>query len=121
MNAFMLVVGFLISSFPSSFDPLTFVATVNGRGQGSMFRDQEVIHSNVQLPIQDVTRNAMVGTYVDGEPCIGFVGRYKMVIIGYLLHAVTLREVRSMPCTEDVFCICINATGTKMFLGTETG
>jgi hypothetical protein len=79
-----------------------------------------VIHSNVQLPIKIVNRNAVVAMYVDGEPCIAIAGYGKGAGV-YLRHAVTLGEVRSLPYREDVYCVCINATGTKLFFGTHSG
>ncbi len=85
-----------------------------------MVRDQEVVHSSLQLPMQFVFYNAVVATYVDGEPCIAVAGFGEGAGV-YLRHAATLSEVRSLPYTEDVYCVCINATGTKMFFGTHTG
>ncbi len=85
-----------------------------------MFLDQEVIHFNVQLPIEYVYRNAVAATYVDGEPCVAIAGWGKGAGV-YLRHAATLGEVRSLPYKEDVYCVCINATGTKLFFGTESG
>ena len=85
-----------------------------------MFRDQEVIHSNVQLPMQYVDVNAVAATYVEGEPCIAIAGWGKGAGV-YLRHAVTLGEVRSLPYKENVYCVCINATGTKLFFGTVSG
>ncbi len=85
-----------------------------------MFRDQEVIHSNVQLPMQWIYYDAVAATYVDGEPCIAIAGNGKGAGV-YLRHAMTLGEVRSLPYKEDVYCVCINATGTKLFFGTESG
>ena len=85
-----------------------------------MFRDQEVIHSNVQLPIERIYTFAVVATYLDGEPCIA-VGGFGEGAGVYLRHAVTLGEVRSLPYKENVYCVCINATGTKLFFGTKSG
>ncbi len=85
-----------------------------------MLRDQEVIHSNVHLPMKNVDRNAVAATYVDGEPCIAVAG-YGQGAGVYLLHAVTLGEVRSLPYKENVYCICINTTRTKLFFGTQSG
>jgi hypothetical protein len=104
--------------FLSSFDLSTFITTING-GQGSVFRDQEVLHSNVQLPIE-VYRNSVVGMYVDGEPCIAIAGKSSGASV-YLLHALTLCEVRSISYKENVWCVCINADWTKLFFGTESG
>jgi hypothetical protein len=103
-----------------SFGRDAFIATVNSNGQCSVFRDQEVIHSNVQLPMEEVHLNGVAAAYVDGEPCIAISdwGEGSGV---YLRHAVTLGEVRSLPYKEDVYCVCINATGTKLFFGTELG
>ena len=64
--------------------------------------------------------NAVVSTYLDGEPCIAFAGVGKGAGI-YIWHAVTLGEVRSLPYKKDVNCVCINTTGTKLFFGTESG
>jgi hypothetical protein len=102
----------------SSFDP--FIVTVNYYGQGSVFRDQEVIHSNVQLPMESVNRNAVATTFMDGEPCIAIAGYGKGAGV-CLRHAVTLGEVRSLPYKEDVWCVCVNATGTRLFFGTQSG
>ncbi len=85
-----------------------------------MFRDQEVIHSNVQLPMEGINFNSVVAIYVDGEPCIGIAGWGKGAGV-YLRHAVNLYEVRSLPYKEDVFCLCFNAIGTKLFFGTGSG
>jgi hypothetical protein len=64
--------------------------------------------------------NAAVGTYVDGGPCIAVAGYGKRAGV-YIRHAVTLEEVRSLPFKENVYCICINATKTKFFFGTQSG
>ncbi len=85
-----------------------------------MLRDQEVIHFNVQLPMQKINNNAIVATYVDGEPCFAVAGKGKGAGV-YLLRAVTLGEVKSLPYKKDVYCVCINTTGTKLFFGTESG
>ncbi len=95
------------------------MATVNGLGQVSVIRDQEVIHSNVQLPMQYV-HTKTVATSFDGEPCIAIAGCGKGAGV-YLRHAVTLRELRSLPYKEDVRCVCVNATGTRLFFGTQSG
>jgi hypothetical protein len=97
-----------------SFARDAFVTTVNVKGQVSVFRDREVIHSKVQLLMEQVT--GAVGAYVDGEPCIAVAGDGV-----YLLHAVTLGQVRSLPYDGDVTCVCINDTGTKLFFGAEFG
>ena len=65
----------------------------------------------------------MVGWAMDGwllEPCIAIAGCGKGAGV-YLRHAVTLGEVRSLPYKEDVYCVCINATGTKLLFGTQSG
>jgi hypothetical protein len=85
-----------------------------------VFRDQEVINSNAQLPMEWVDANAVAATYLNGEPCIAFAGWGKGAGV-YLRHAVTLGEVRSLLYTGNVWCICINASGTKVFFGTESG
>ncbi len=64
--------------------------------------------------------NAVVATYKNGEPCIVIAGYGKGAGV-YLRHAVTLVEVRSLPYKEGVSCICLNATGTKVFFGTKSG
>ncbi len=102
------------------FDRDTLIVTVNQKGQCSLFRDQEMIHSNVQLPMQNVPRYAVAATYLNDEPCIAIAGYGKGAGV-YLLHAVTLGEVRSLPYKEDVWCIFINASGTKLFFGTNSG
>ncbi len=103
-----------------SFDRFAFVATVDPNGRGSVFRDQEVIHSHVQFPMQFVSRNAAASACVDGEPCIAIAGWGKGAGV-YIRHAVNLDEVRSLPYREHVYCVCINATGTKLFFGTRSG
>ena len=85
-----------------------------------MFRDQEVILSNVQLPSDESVFNAVAPTFVHGEPCIAIAGYGKGAGI-YLRHAVTLDEARSLPYKENILCICMNATGTKLFFGTQSG
>ncbi len=85
-----------------------------------MFRDQEVIHSNLQLPMQRVYYNAVAATFADGEPCIAVAGCDKRAGV-YLRHAIILGEVRALQYKEDVECICINASGTKLFFGTKSG
>jgi hypothetical protein len=70
--------------------------------------------------MQYVDPNAVAATYVDGEPCIAIAGSGKGAGV-YLRHAVTLDEVRSLPYNKSVYCICINATGTKLFFGTQSG
>ena len=72
------------------------------------------------MPMERVWGNAVVATHLDGEPCIAVAGFGERADV-YLWHAVTLGEVRSLPYKEDVYCICINATGTKLFFGTESG
>ncbi len=104
----------------SSFDSSTFVDTVNVFGQICVFRDQEEIHSNVQLPMQEVECNAVAAMYLDGEPCIAVAGYFNGAGV-YIRHAVTLREVRSLPYKEHVFCVCVHVTGIKLFFGTKSG
>jgi hypothetical protein len=77
-----------------------------------------MIHFGVQLPMQWV--GDVVATYLEGEPCILLAGWGKGAGV-YLLHAVTLCEVRSLPHKEDVWCVCVNATGTKLYFGTDSG
>ncbi len=93
---------------------------VNMKGQCSVFRDQDVIHFNVQLPMERVGLNAVAAMYMDGEPCIAIAGWSDGAGV-YIRHAVTLSEVRSLPYKEDVWCICFNASGIKLFFGTESG
>ncbi len=97
-----------------------FVTTVNRDGQGSVFRDQEFIHSNVELTMHGVNRNGVAATYIDGEPCFAIAGFGKGDGI-CLRHYATLCEVRSLPYKEHVYCVCVNATGTKLFFGTVSG
>ncbi len=85
-----------------------------------MFRDQEVIHYNVQLPSGDLLFNAVAATYVHGEPCIAIAGCGNGAGV-YVRHAVTLGEMISLPYKEDVLCVCINSTVTKLFFGTVSG
>jgi hypothetical protein len=101
-----------------SFDRGSHVITVSGMGQCAVFRDQEVILSNLKLPMDKVNLDAVVVTYVEGEPWIGVAGYGKGAGV-YLRHAVTLGQVRSLPYKEDVYCVCINAT--KLFFGTYSG
>jgi hypothetical protein len=105
---------------PTSIDRDAFITTVNCYGRGSVFRDQEVIHSNVQLPMQKVIPNAVAATYLDGEPCIAIAGWGNGSGV-YLRHAVTLGEIRSLPYKEGVFCVCVTSTGTRLLFGTESG
>ena len=72
------------------------------------------------MPMERVERTAVAVTYLDGEPCIVVAGWGKGAGV-YLRHAVTLMELRSLSYKEDVWCICINATGTKLFFGTQSG
>jgi hypothetical protein len=103
------------------FDPADlFVTTVSREGQGSVFHDQEVVHSNVQLPMSGISRNAVVEAYEDGEPCIVVAGHSHVTGI-FIRHAITLNEVRSLPYKEAVYCVCISATGTKVFFGARSG
>ncbi len=74
----------------------------------------------MQLPIEGVNRFDVAATYVDGEPCIAIAGCGKGAGV-YLRHAVTLGEVRSLPYKEEVNCVCINASGSKLFFGTDSG
>ncbi len=74
----------------------------------------------MQLPMEWITHNAVAAAYIDGEPCIAIAGCGQGAGV-YLRHAVTLGEVRSLPYKEDVYCVCINATGTKLFFGTHSG
>ena len=104
----------------NSFDRESLIATVYGDGQVSVFRNQEVIHSNVQLPMRQVFFNAVAATYMDGEPCIAIASFGKGPGVN-LRHAVTLCEMRSLPCKDSVWCVCINATATKLFFGTNSG
>ncbi len=100
----------------NSFDPC--IALVTRMGRSSVFRDREVTHCDVQLPMEWVCNNAVVETYVDGKPCIGIAGWGKGAGV-YLRHAMTLCEMKSLPYKEDVYCVCINTTGTKLFFGTD--
>ncbi len=103
----------------NSFDRDTFITTVNCVGQVSVFRDQEVLHSNFR-PVQCVSQNAIVPTRWDGEPCIVIAGYGEGAGV-HLRHAVTLARVRTLPYKEGAYCVCINATGTKVFFGTQSG
>jgi hypothetical protein len=93
---------------------------VNRKGQCSVFRDQDEIHSNVQLPMEDVNGNAVVATYVDGEPCVVIAGFNKGAGV-YIRQALTLGEVKSLPYKDSVYCLCIDAAGTNVFFGTSSG
>jgi hypothetical protein len=84
-----------------------------------VFRDQEVIHANVQS-VQKVDFNAVVAFFVHGEPCIAIAGYGKGAGVE-LRHAVTLGVVTSLPYKKGVYCVCINATRTKLFFGTQSG
>ena len=79
-----------------------------------------MIHRNVQLSMEKVYSNAVVATDMDGEPCIAIAGHGKSSG-AYIWHAVTLHEVKSLPYKEDVFCVCANVTGTKLFFGSRSG
>ncbi len=73
------------------------------------------------LPKKKVeSNNAFATTYTDGEPCI-VMAVYGQGAGVYIRHAVTMDEMRALPYKEDVYCVCINATGTKVFFGTESG
>jgi hypothetical protein len=109
----VIVIGFLYS-----FD--AFITTVNAYGRASLLRDHGVIRFNMPLPMEGVIRNAVVAACVDGEPCIAIAGYGKGAGI-YLRHALSLDDVRSLPYEEDVYCVCINGTGTKLFFGTQSG
>ncbi len=74
----------------------------------------------MQLPMQRVNANAVFVAYVDGEPCLAIAAWGTGAGI-YLRHVVTLCEVRSLPYKEDVWCVCVNAAGTKVFFGTKSG
>ncbi len=104
----------------NSLDPGMFITTINAHGQVSVLSDQEVILSDIQLPMSSVNYNAAQATYVDGEPCIVVAG-YNEGAGVYLRQALTLCEVKSLPYKENVYCVCINATGIKVFFGTESG
>ena len=67
-----------------------------------------------------VSINAVTPMYLDGEPCIAIAG-YGEGSGVYIRHAITLGEVRSLPYKENVYCVCINAAGTKLYFGTESG
>ncbi len=99
-----------------SFDPGTFITTVNVKGKGSVFRDQEVIHYNVQLPMQVVYPDAIISMYLDGEPCILVVGCVEGAGV-YFWHAVTLCEVRSLPLFKKTCTVfALTALGLRPFL-----
>ncbi len=85
-----------------------------------MFRDQEVIHANVQLLMEHSSTNAVAAIYLDCEPCIAIAGYGERAGV-HLRHAVTLGVVKSLMYKEDVYCVCVNTTGTKIFFGTESG
>jgi hypothetical protein len=70
--------------------------------------------------MEKVYCNAVAATYMNGEPCMAIAGFDEGAGV-YLRHAVTLGEVRSLPYKENVYCVCINATGTKLFFGTKSG
>jgi hypothetical protein len=105
--------------FSHSFDRNTFIVVVGGSNEVSVFRDEEVIQFNVQLPMVGLIIQAVATTYVDGEPCIVVAG-YGNGAGVYLRHAVTLCEVRSLPTSKDVTCVC-NVIGSKLFFGTTSG
>lgn len=92
--------------------------TVNGYGQCSVFRDQEVIHSDTQLPMYRVNLNnaVLAATYLEGDPCICIAGQGEESGM-CLRHAVTLEKVRSIPFKEDVHCVCAN----ECSLGSKKG
>ena len=104
----------------NSFDRDTFTTIVDRFGRCSVFRDQEVIHANVQLSMQKVDFNAVVAFFVDGEPFIAIAGYGKGAGVE-LRHALTLGVVTSLPYKKGVYCVCINAISTKVFFGTKSG
>ncbi len=77
-----------------------------------------MIHANLQLPLEGV--DSAAATYMDDEPCIVIAGKGKRAGV-YLRYAVTLGELRSLPYKEDVNCVCMNATRTKLYFGTQSG
>jgi hypothetical protein len=97
-----------------------YITIVDRDGRGSVFRDQCVLQDNVLLPMESIHFNAVMQTYLDGEPHIVIAAYGKRSGV-YLLHAMTLGEVRSLPFKRDVSCVCIDVTGTKAFFGTESG
>ena len=70
--------------------------------------------------MEGICYNAVAPSILDGEPCVAIAGYGKGSGV-YLLHAVTLTVVRSYPCTESVNCVCLNASGSKLFFGTDSG
>ncbi len=102
----------------NTLDSSSFVVIVAANGQCSVLRDQEIIYNNVQLPMEQV--EDAVTTYVDAEPCVIIAAGGKAAGV-YLLHAVALIKVRSLPYKEDVNCVCVNTTATKIFFGTMSG
>ncbi len=78
-----------------------------------MLRDQEVMHFNVQLPMEKVfDKIAIAALYLDGDPCIVIGGWGKGAGV-YILHAVTVETLSSLPYKQCVFCVCIDTTGTQ--------
>ena len=108
------------SDIVNRFNRNSVITTVSVSGKGTVFRDKELIQFDVQLPMEKVNRNAVVATYIDGEPCIVVAGHGQGAGV-YILHAVTLCEVKSLRSNDDVWCVCINATRTKVFFGTQSG
>jgi hypothetical protein len=103
-----------------------FITMVNECGQGSVLRDFDMIHSDVQLlplskDLYTIHENAIVSALIDGEPCFVIGGSDHGFVVG-IWHAVTLERVRILPWgKEKVNSVCTNAAGTKVYFGTSSG
>ena len=63
---------------------------------------------------------ALVSGIVDGVPCIivALIGQSSGV---HIHHALNGQLLRSFSCHEDVFCVCIDRSGTWVLFGTQSG
>ena len=57
---------------------------------------------------------------VDGIPCV-VAATYGEGSGVYIHHALTGELMRSLPFRDDVRCVCIDRSGTKVVFGTQSG
>jgi hypothetical protein len=94
---------------------------ISGDGRASVLRDQEIILHKVKLPMTYVYSNSCVALImIDGEPCAVIGGRGTGSGV-YIRRAITLEEVKTLPYEDFVYSVCVNAQGTKVYFGTESG
>ena len=86
----------------------------------------EIHHGNVrvtrqQLAGQEVfTGNVLARGTVDSVPCVVAATWGKGSGL-YIHHAFTGQLIRSLPFREDVWCVCIDRSGTLVVFGTKSG